>query len=129
VRHSIARAERRHQSVYVVANRLEISDGRLWRLQSAAEVGDAVAVQSATEALLRAIKAAAKDIHDKYVNPPATTDYAIMFFGDRGTVRRGAARAAARRGDAAEVSGGNRGADYFIGYREQFAYGVSDARG
>jgi DNA recombination protein RmuC len=54
------------------------------RLQTAAEAGEPVAVQAATDALLRAIKAAAKDIHDKYVNPPATTDYAIMFLATEG---------------------------------------------
>ncbi len=54
------------------------------RLQIAAEAGDPVSVQAATDALLRAIKAAAKDIHDKYVNPPATTDYAIMFLATEG---------------------------------------------
>ena len=54
------------------------------RLQIAAEAGDPVAVQAATDALLRAIKAAAKGIHDKYVNPPATTDYAIMFLATEG---------------------------------------------
>jgi DNA recombination protein RmuC len=54
------------------------------RLQSAAEAGDPVAVQSATEALLRAIRAAAKDIADKYLNPPATTDCAIMFLATEG---------------------------------------------
>ena len=54
------------------------------RLQSAAEAGDPVAVQAATDSLLRALKAAAKDIHDKYVNPPATTDYAIMFLATEG---------------------------------------------
>jgi DNA recombination protein RmuC len=54
------------------------------RLQTAAEAGDPVAVQSATEALLRAMRAAAKDIHEKYVNPPATTDYAIMFLATEG---------------------------------------------
>jgi DNA recombination protein RmuC len=54
------------------------------RLQIAAEAGDPVAVQSATDALLRAIKAGAKEIHDKYVNPPATTDYAIMFLATEG---------------------------------------------
>jgi DNA recombination protein RmuC len=54
------------------------------RLQSAAESGDAIAVQAATDALLRALKSAAKDIHDKYVNPPATTDYAIMFLATEG---------------------------------------------
>lgn len=54
------------------------------RLQSAAEAGDPAAVQAATDALLRALKAAAKDIHDRYVNPPATTDYAIMFLATEG---------------------------------------------
>ncbi len=54
------------------------------RLQSASEAGDAVAVQTATDALLRALRAAAKDIHDKYVNPPYTTDYAIMFLATEG---------------------------------------------
>jgi DNA recombination protein RmuC len=54
------------------------------RLQSASEAGDAVAVQTATDALLRALRAAAKDIHDKYVNPPQTTDYAIMFLATEG---------------------------------------------
>jgi DNA recombination protein RmuC len=54
------------------------------RLQTAAEAGDPIAVQAATEALLRAIRAAARDIHDRYVNPPATTDYAIMFLATEG---------------------------------------------
>jgi DNA recombination protein RmuC len=54
------------------------------RLQLAAEAGDYEAVQSATDALLRALKAAAKDIADKYINPPATTDYAIMFLATEG---------------------------------------------
>src|SRR6202012_5813434 len=54
------------------------------RLQSAAEAGDPVAVQVATDALLRALKAAAKDIADKYINPPATTDHAIMFLATEG---------------------------------------------
>ncbi len=54
------------------------------RLQQAAEAGDLDAVQAATDALLRALRAAAKDIADKYVNPPATTDYAIMFLATEG---------------------------------------------
>jgi DNA recombination protein RmuC len=54
------------------------------RLQTAAEAGDSVAVQTATDALLRTLRSAAKDIHDKYVNPPATTDYAIMFLATEG---------------------------------------------
>jgi DNA recombination protein RmuC len=40
------------------------------RLQDAAEKADPEAVQSATNALARAIRLSAKDIHDKYINPP-----------------------------------------------------------
>ncbi|MCB1678797.1 MAG: DNA recombination protein RmuC [Halioglobus sp.] len=54
------------------------------RLQDAADKADSVAVQAATDALLRAVKASAKDIHDKYVNPPATTDFAILFLPTEG---------------------------------------------
>lgn len=54
------------------------------RVQEAAERADPEAVQQAVEALLRAVKAAAKDIHDKYVNPPETTDFALMFLATEG---------------------------------------------
>jgi DNA recombination protein RmuC len=54
------------------------------RLQAAAEAGDAGAVQSATDALLRELRRAARDIHEKYVNPPSTTDFAIMFLATEG---------------------------------------------
>jgi DNA recombination protein RmuC len=54
------------------------------RLQSAAESGDPAAVQSASDALLRALRTAARDIHVKYVNPPSTTDFAIMFLATEG---------------------------------------------
>lgn len=54
------------------------------RLQGTAESGDPVAVQAASDALLRAFRSAARDIHDKYVNPPATTDFAIMFLATEG---------------------------------------------
>jgi DNA recombination protein RmuC len=54
------------------------------RLQGAAESGDPAAVQAASDALLRAFRAAARDIHDKYVNPPTTTDFAIMFLATEG---------------------------------------------
>jgi DNA recombination protein RmuC len=54
------------------------------RLQEASEQADSVAVQSAMEALARAVRVAAKDIHDKYVNPPGTTDFGIMFLATEG---------------------------------------------
>ena len=54
------------------------------RLQEAAEKGDPEAVQAASDALGRTVRAAAKDIHDKYVNPPTTTDFAILFLATEG---------------------------------------------
>jgi DNA recombination protein RmuC len=54
------------------------------RLQDAADKADPLAVQAATDALLRAVKASAKDIRDKYINPPATTDFAILFLPTEG---------------------------------------------
>ena len=54
------------------------------RLQEAAERADPTAVQAATDALARTVRAAAKDIHDKYVNPPNTTDFGIMFLATEG---------------------------------------------
>ncbi len=54
------------------------------RLHEAADKADPAAVQAATEALARTVRAAAKDIHDKYVSPPGTTDFAIMFLATEG---------------------------------------------
>lgn len=54
------------------------------RLQDAADKADPIAVQAATDALLRAVKASAKEIHDKYINPPATTDFGILFLPTEG---------------------------------------------
>jgi DNA recombination protein RmuC len=54
------------------------------RLQDAADKADPEAVQIASDALARAVRAAAKDIHDKYVNPPSTTDFGIMFLATEG---------------------------------------------
>lgn len=54
------------------------------RLQEAAENGIPESVLSATDSLNRAIRLSAKDIHDKYVNPPNTTDFAIMFLATEG---------------------------------------------
>jgi DNA recombination protein RmuC len=54
------------------------------RIQDAAECGDCEATQRATDALARAVKLAGQDIHDKYVKPPHTTDFAIMFLATEG---------------------------------------------
>ena len=49
------------------------------RLQTAYELGDSVAVEQSMKALLLAIKKFAKDIANKYIDPPNTTDFGIMF--------------------------------------------------
>ncbi len=53
------------------------------RLQDAAERGDSDAVQKATDALARSLKVQAEAIN-KYLNPPRTTDFAIMFLPTEG---------------------------------------------
>jgi DNA recombination protein RmuC len=54
------------------------------RIQQAADAGDVDALQSAVEALARTIKHSAKDISSKYICPPHTTDFAIMFLSTEG---------------------------------------------
>ncbi len=54
------------------------------RLLVAQEVGDAVAVEAARKALQLRLKNEAKMIRDKYINPPVTTEYAIMFLPTEG---------------------------------------------
>ena len=49
------------------------------RLQTAYEAGDPVAVELSLKALLQAVKKFAKDISSKYIDPPNTTDFGIMF--------------------------------------------------
>lgn len=48
-------------------------------LQSAYESGDAEAVSAAANVLLTRIKQFAKDVHDKYIEVPYTTEFAIIF--------------------------------------------------
>lgn len=48
-------------------------------LQNAYEAGDSVMVEVAQKNLDNTIRKMAKDIRDKYIDPPNTTDFAIMF--------------------------------------------------
>jgi DNA recombination protein RmuC len=48
-------------------------------LQAAYDLGDIMQIEIAQRMLEIAIKKMAKDIHDKYIDPPNTTDFAIMF--------------------------------------------------
>lgn len=52
---------------------------RFAHLQDAYETGDAAAISVAKKELHTAIKKCAKDISDKYIYPPYTTQFAIMF--------------------------------------------------
>jgi len=54
------------------------------RLIEASERVDADAVKAATNGLLASVRKSAKDIHDKYIAPPKTTDFAIMFLPTEG---------------------------------------------
>ena len=49
------------------------------RLVEAQEKADPEAAETATKMLATRIKSCAKDICDKYLNPPKTTDFGIMF--------------------------------------------------
>ena len=49
------------------------------QLQNAIENGSREEITAMTIALKNRIKASAKDIRDKYIDPPNTTDFAIMF--------------------------------------------------
>ncbi|MES2304943.1 MAG: DNA recombination protein RmuC [Gemmatimonadota bacterium] len=54
------------------------------RLVESAEKGDADATQLAQAALSRAVMVAGKDIGTKYLDPPRTTDFAILFLPTEG---------------------------------------------
>lgn len=55
------------------------------RLQTAYEAGDPIAVEISMKALLQAVKKFAKDISTKYIDPPHTTDFGIMFLPIEGS--------------------------------------------
>lgn len=49
------------------------------QLQTAYDLGDLTQIETAQKNLESTIKKMAKDIHDKYIDPPNTTDFGIMF--------------------------------------------------
>jgi len=54
------------------------------RLAAAQEKGDPGAVESAIKTLETQLKRCAKDICEKYINPPKTTDFALLFLPSEG---------------------------------------------
>jgi len=54
------------------------------RLAAAQEKGDPAAIETAIKALETQLKRCAKDICEKYINPPKTTDFALLFLPSEG---------------------------------------------
>ena len=54
------------------------------RLMDAHEAADLIAIELTSKQFENAVKKNAKDIRDKYINPPVTTDFAIMFVPTEG---------------------------------------------
>jgi DNA recombination protein RmuC len=54
------------------------------RLTTAQESGDSTAVEAAMKTLETQLKRCAKDICEKYINPPKTTDFALLFLPSEG---------------------------------------------
>jgi DNA recombination protein RmuC len=54
------------------------------RLTAAQESGDSAAVEGAMKTLETQLKRCAKDICEKYINPPKTTDFALLFLPSEG---------------------------------------------
>ena len=63
------------------------------RLTAAQERADLAAIDEATKNLEIQLKRCAKDICDKYLNPPVTTDFAIMFLPTEGLYAEAVRRA------------------------------------
>ena len=54
------------------------------RLMTAQENGDSTSVEAAMKTLETQLKRCAKDICEKYINPPKTTDFALLFLPSEG---------------------------------------------
>ncbi len=54
------------------------------RLQAAADKADAEAVEKSLNAFLRTVRNSAREIQTKYINPPSTTDFAVLFLATEG---------------------------------------------
>ena len=74
------------------------------RLVEAAQAGDAEGVRAAQKQLENAVREQARRISDKYIKPPATTDYAVLFLPCGEPLRRGGARRRPAGGPAKQVS-------------------------
>ncbi|NLK49970.1 MAG: DNA recombination protein RmuC [Candidatus Cloacimonetes bacterium] len=66
------------EAVYLpIDSKFPIADYQ--RMVEASEKGDLAAMETHRRALVASIKSFARDIRDKYLNPPITTDFALLF--------------------------------------------------
>ena len=54
------------------------------RLMEASQSGDVEGIEQSTKELIRSVTASAKTITEKYVDPPHTTDFAVMYLPTEG---------------------------------------------
>mgnify|MGYP000848876747 FL=1 len=66
------------ESVYLpIDAKFPIED--YYRLMEAYDNGDIASVETARKNMVMRIKSCARDIRDKYINPPSTTDFGVLF--------------------------------------------------
>ncbi len=98
------------------------------RLIAAQEIADVPAVDAAMRSLETQLKKCAKDICAKYINPPKTTDFALMFLPTEGLYAEADAPRWPGRAGAARLPGGVCWADDTGGVAQQLANGISHSR-
>lgn len=67
------------RQLYLPAHRCQVPRRCLCPASDAYENSDPAAVEAAAAVLLSRVKQSARDIHDKYIDPPNTTEFGILF--------------------------------------------------
>ena len=98
------------------------------RLIAAQENGDVPAIDEAMKGLETQLKKSAKDICQKYINPPTTTDFALMFLPTEGLYAETIRRIGIGRTSAARLPRHIRRTNNARRFAEQLADGFSHAR-
>ena len=95
------------------------------RLVDAQERADPAAAEGAAKAIETRLRLEARTIREKYLAPPHTTDYAILFVPTEGLYAEALRRPGSGRGDAARAQGDARRPDHVARHADQPADGIS----
>lgn len=100
--------QKQGESVYLpIDSKFPLED--YYRLEEAYEAGDKAGVEAMRKSLLASVKRFAKDVQKKYIQPPATTNFAIIFLPTEGlyaeVVRQPAFLEELRKNEQVLVSG------------------------